>query len=331
MRTRIVTTGREELKKIRPFDVRADMLAVTDLVEVSFAERLSPDGVALLKKMRSSARSQHFQNWAYSVAGRVSMPFTGFVWVEKGEIIGNLSLVPYQLAREKFYMIANVAVHPEYQRRGIGRALVRCALGFLAGKELDGIWLQVEADNQGAVDLYLQEGFQEISRRTTWILNPGDKQAGWEHNTESGLQISYRSKDCWADQKHWLDRNYPPAVRWHLPLKFRYLRGGFWGAMLNLFLAVPPHQHWAVKDGKQLKGVFTWQKSTTYADWLWIASPLGGERQLLDAFIPYWLGYEQSRRPLRVNYPHGRANLSLTRNGFNPTRTLIWMKYQPGG
>lgn len=149
------------------------MLAVTDLVEISFAERLSPDGVALLKKMRSSARSQHFQNWAYSVAGRVSMPFTGFVWVEKGEIIGNLSLVPYQLAREKFYMIANVAVHPEYQRRGIGRALVRRALGFLAGKELDGIWLQVEADNQGAVDLYLQEGFQEISRRTTWILNPG--------------------------------------------------------------------------------------------------------------------------------------------------------------
>ena len=85
---------------IRSFDVRTDLLSVSDLVELCFADRLSPDGEALLRKMRSSARNQRFQEWAYSVAGRVSMPFTGYVWEEGGEIVGNLSMIPYHDASQ---------------------------------------------------------------------------------------------------------------------------------------------------------------------------------------------------------------------------------------
>jgi ribosomal protein S18 acetylase RimI-like enzyme len=313
---------------IRPFDVRTDMMAVSDLVEICFAERLSPDGRALLQKMRSSARSKHFQRWAYSMAGRISMPFTGFVWVEGEEIIGNLSLIPYHLARRNYYMIANVAVHPDYQRRGIGRSLLRRSLRFLKSKDLDGIWLQVEDSNQGAVDLYHSEGFQERSRRTTWILDPDQEQAAWSSPAEGNLRILYRQPGHWKDQRRWLENSYPPEVRWHLPLKLSYLRGGLWGALTHLFLAVPSVQHWSVVDEHRLKGVFTWQKSKTHADWLWIAAPPEGEGDLLDAFVPHWLRYEESRRPLRVNYPHGQANQSLLVRGFKPTRTLIWMEYQ---
>lgn len=157
---------------IRSFDVRSDLLPVSDLVELCFADRLTPDGEALLRKMRSSARSQRFQEWAFQMAGQISMPFTGYVWEENGEIIGNLSLVPYHIGGLYYYMIANVAVHPDYQRKGIARSLVREALDFLIPRRLDGIWLQVDEGNQAAVDLYLRQGFQEISRRTTWILIP---------------------------------------------------------------------------------------------------------------------------------------------------------------
>ena len=159
---------------IRAFDVRTDLLSVSDLVELCFADRLTPDGQALLRKMRSSAHSRRFQEWAYSMAGRVSMPFTGYVWEENDEIIGNLSLIPYQIGSKHYYMIANVAVHPDYQRKGIARSLVREALDFLMPRKLDGIWLQVDEGNQAAVDLYIRHGFKEISRRTTWILNPKD-------------------------------------------------------------------------------------------------------------------------------------------------------------
>ena len=148
---------------IRDFDVRTDLLSVSDLVELCFADRLSPDGEALLRKMRSSAHNKRFQDWAYQMAGRVSMPFTGFVWEVEGEIIGNLSLVPYHIDGKHYYMIANVAVHPDYQRKGIARSLVEKALGFLLPRKLDGIWLQVDEGNQAAVDLYLHQGFQETS------------------------------------------------------------------------------------------------------------------------------------------------------------------------
>ena len=319
---------REQKLPIRPFDVRTDMMAVSDLVETCFAERLSPDGRALLKKMRSSARSKHFQRWAYSMAGRISMPFTGFVWTDHGQIIGNLSLIPYHLARRKFYMIANVAVHPEFQRQGIGRALLQRSLDFLKAKDMDGIWLQVEDSNQGAIDLYRSEGFLERSRRTTWILDPDQKQSAWSSPSQGDVEIRYRRPKHWKSQRRWLEKNYPPEVRWHLPLRIRYLRGGFWGAVTNLFLAVPAVQHWSVVEDHRLRGVFTWQGSKTHADWLWIAAPPGEEGDLLDAFVPHWLRYEESHRPLRVNYPHGQANQSLLFRGFKPTRTLIWMEYQ---
>ena len=315
--------------QIRPFDVRSDMLAVSDLVEVCFAERLSPDGEALLKKMRSSARSKRFQRWAYAMAGQVSMPFTGFVWIDNQRIVGNLSLIPYHLARKDYYMIANVAVHPEYQRQGIGRALVRRALDFLQEKNLDGIWLQVEEENQGAVDLYLQEGFQERSRRTTWILKSGEEGINPQSDPVGGWELGLRRGAHWPQQRAWLRESYPAEVRWHLPLKLRYLRGGFWGAVLNLFLSVPPLQHWSVVEGDRLRGVCTWQKSKSYADWLWIAAPPESEGDLLDVFLPRWRSYPNASRPLRVNYPRGRASLSLLRHGFSPTRTLIWMKYTP--
>jgi hypothetical protein len=263
------------------------------------------------------------------MAGRISMPFTGFVWEENQEIVGNLSLIPYHLARKHFYLIANVAVHPDYQRQGIGRALVKRSLKFLSRKDLDGIWLQVEDSNQGAVDLYRGEGFRERSRRTTWILDTAQEQSAWSSSPNGGLRIIYRRPGHWKPQRRWLSRNYPPEVRWHLPLKISHLRGGFWGALTTLFLAVPTLQHWSVVEEDQLRGVFTWQRSKTHADWLWIASPPEGEGKILDAFIPHWLGYEASRRPLRVNYPHGIANQSLLIRGFKPTRTLIWMEYQP--
>jgi len=89
---------------IRPFDVRSDLLSVSDLVELCFADRLSPDGKALLRKMRSSAKNQLFQQWAFQMAGRVSMPFTGYVWEEGNEIIGNLSLIPYNVGKKQYYM-----------------------------------------------------------------------------------------------------------------------------------------------------------------------------------------------------------------------------------
>ena len=120
---------------IRDFDVSTDLLSVSDLVELCFADRLSPDGEALLRKMRSSAHNKRFQEWAFRMAGRVSMPFTGYVWEEAEEIIGNLSLIPYHVGSKHYYMIANVAVHPELSAQRNRSFVGKQSPGFFTAKK----------------------------------------------------------------------------------------------------------------------------------------------------------------------------------------------------
>jgi ribosomal protein S18 acetylase RimI-like enzyme len=312
---------------IRDFDVRTDLLSVSDLVELCFADRLTPDGEALLRKMRSSAHNKRFQEWAYSMAGRVSMPFTGFVWEERGEIIGNLSLIPYHVGGKHYYMIANVAVHPDFQRKGIARSLVYKALDFLLPRRLDGIWLQVDEGNQAAVDLYDRHGFSEVSRRTTWMLKPRDIPDEFLDWTVPGFDVVSHQARHWAQQRRWLESNYPPEVRWHLPLRLEYLRGGLAGKISRLMLLDPKISQWSVTAGSELIGVVTWQSSKTHADWLWIASSPETEGVLLDAFLPVWMKSPGIKRSLRLNFPARRTNQSLETHWFKPSRTLIWMKY----
>jgi len=313
---------------IRDFDVRTDLLSVSDLVELCFADRLSADGEALLRKMRSSARNKNFQDWAYQMAGRVSMPFTGYVWEEDDEIVGNLSLVPYHVAGKHYYMIANVAVHPDYQRRGIARSLLQKAIDFLLQRELDGIWLQVDEGNQAAVNLYSQYNFQEVSRRTTWMLRPGDIPAEFLDWRVPGFSVEKHRASHWKQQHGWLENNYPPEVRWHLPFRPEYLRGGILGNLSRLMLVEPKINQWSVMAGKELIGVVSLQSSKTVADWVWLASSPETEGVVLDVFLPFWMGLPGFKRSLRLNFPARKTNDSLETHWFKPTRTLIWMKYQ---
>jgi len=319
-------TREKALEQIRPFDVRSDLMAVSDLVELCFAERLSRDGKALLRKMRKSARNKRFQQWAYQMAGRVSMPFTGFVWEDGGEVIGNLSLIPYHLSGGDYYMIANVAVHPEYQRRGIGRALVRRALDFLRPRKLDGIWLQVDEGNLAAIRLYQGEGFRERTRRTTWFRQPEERVEDSIWKKPASLAVGNRYARNWHQHRKWLDEAYPGQVRWHLPLKLSYLRGGILGFLTRMTYVRPDIRQWSVTVEGKFLGALTWQSSKRHSDWLWIGAPPGGEKLVLEAFFSTFP--QAFERRVRLDYPAERANRSLEQCGFTPSRTLIWMKHK---
>lgn len=60
--------------------------------------------------------------------------------------------------------LLTLAVHPDFQGQGIGRALTKEWLAGLRGSAQTA-FLEVAADNAAATNLYTTEGFTEIGRR----------------------------------------------------------------------------------------------------------------------------------------------------------------------
>ena len=63
--------------------------------------------------------------------------------------------------------IAMTGVHPDYRGAGLGRAAVAAGMDYLRAKGVDGIELEVDAENAPARNLYLSLGFKTL-RRTVW-------------------------------------------------------------------------------------------------------------------------------------------------------------------
>ncbi|MFA5874951.1 MAG: GNAT family N-acetyltransferase, partial [Anaerolineales bacterium] len=116
-----------QIPQLRPLNIVRDLPGVADLVEKCFADTIDADGRNYIQQMRRAGQDNVFMRWASSAVETASMPLSGYIWEENGDIIGNVSLIPYRRARKKIYLIANVAVRPEYRNRGIGRTLTLAA------------------------------------------------------------------------------------------------------------------------------------------------------------------------------------------------------------
>ena len=66
----------------------------------------------------------------------------------------------------------NVAVHPDFRRRGIAEALVNGLVEELKTKGSHCLTLEVRASNAPAISLYEKLGFSEIGRRKNYYRNP---------------------------------------------------------------------------------------------------------------------------------------------------------------
>ena len=66
----------------------------------------------------------------------------------------------------------NVAVHPDFRRKGIAEALIRTLVENLKEKGSHCLTLEVRASNMPAIALYEKLGFSEIGRRKNYYRNP---------------------------------------------------------------------------------------------------------------------------------------------------------------
>ena len=316
---------------LRAFDVRHDLDAVADLVEVCFADTLDADGRRYIQQMRSAARSPSYLLWAAAVAERVSLPLTGFVWEEKGHLVGNLSLIPFTTPGRRLYLIANVAVDPVYRRHGIARELTTRALDYVQQRGARAVWLHVREENLAALELYRSLGFVEQTRRTTWESERRlPSTLIWEDHPElADVSIVPRRSHHWLLQRKWHKRTYPPEIAWHMTFKLAALRPGILGGLYRLFTGVQVRQWAALKNG-QLLGVLAWHPLYSRSDHLWLAAAPEYEEIAIRGLLLHLQRNLASRRELSVEYPARHGSQAFAGAGFTVHQTLIWMKRKFG-
>jgi ribosomal-protein-alanine N-acetyltransferase len=68
--------------------------------------------------------------------------------------------------------LENIAVLPEYRRRGLARRLLSALLKQARLQGAERIFLEVRESNLAAIRLYEAAGFQQLGRRREYYLNP---------------------------------------------------------------------------------------------------------------------------------------------------------------
>ena len=144
---------------LRPLDPTRDMQQVADLIQAAFAADLDQSGRAMLREMRQMGRLGPLLWWFEHPSATLMM--SGFVWVESGSIVGNVTITPVSTLGRR-WVISNVAVASSYQGRGIARQLMDAAMRYVSDRGGNVITLQVRADNQPALHLYRTMHFEQV-------------------------------------------------------------------------------------------------------------------------------------------------------------------------
>ena len=308
-------------ERLRGFDPRRDLVAVADLVELCFADTLDEGGREYLRRMRLAAGGSGGTPWAGLVAGLNGMPLTGFVWQEDGRVVGNVSLIPYYNQGRWFFLIANVAVHPDYRRRGIARRMTERAVEHARQRRVPAAWLHVRQENSGATALYQSLGFQERARRTTWVSSS----TYIPPQPELGVNFTALYARDWPKQRAWLLHSYPPDLTWHMPFHLNALRPDLWGGV-HRFLYDAYIVQWGAFYNDQLQASLSWQSGQGSSSHLWLAAPPALDEAVLGAFLNYVRRHLPTESPVTLDYPAEQFSQALRDVGFTEQQTLIWME-----
>lgn len=317
----------KEHPNIRPINVLRDLPAVADLIELCFSSTMDHDGQRYLSDMRRASHDDSFLNWASRMSETASLPLTGFIWEQEGRIVGNASLIPFRDQGKRIYLVANVATHPDFRRRGIGKALTERVMQQARIKNASAIWLHVRDDNPGAIKLYENLGFQEVARRTTWYATPDH----YLPQPQTDIQIVPRHPRFWPLQQDWLRRVYPDALNWYHSWNFNAIRPGLWSWFYLLFVDFNIQQ-WAAVHNDELLATLTLLPQGGRAESLFAAtvSAQNRERPLhASALTVLLLRARQALSnysSLALDYPADEMTGAIQAAGFKVRRTLLWMR-----
>jgi ribosomal protein S18 acetylase RimI-like enzyme len=253
----------------------------------------------------------------------------GFVWQADGRIVGNVTLLTCKIWDR--YLVANVAVHPTYRRRGIARALMKATAQAVQARGGRVILLQVVKENASAIELYHSLGYVSLGHVTSWSASVSRLRhippaVGDERVPPILTLPGHRWREAYE-----LDAAALPAdLNWPEPLGPDAYRRSLWRKFGD-FMSGRQVESWITVDERgQLSGLAT------------IASQWGQSHHVALRVRPDWAG--RLERPLlakivrrlhylprgnvRVEHPDsdGMTNQLLREANFNVQRTLTHMR-----
>ena len=102
---------------------------------------------------------------------RQSMRF----WVARqiGAIVCGFNIVRHTKDEAE---IVSIAVHPDFQKGGIGAKLMQAEINRLLADKVPALFLEVQEDNKAAIALYRRLGFGQVGRRENYYSG-GEKES----------------------------------------------------------------------------------------------------------------------------------------------------------
>jgi len=324
-----VQANTPETGPIRPLSILRDLPQVADLIELCFALSMDDEGQSYLQQMRRASHNNDFLRWAEKVADSTSLPLSGFVWEENGKIVGNASLVYQTFKGRKIAMIANVATHPDFRRRGIGRAVTERAITHARQKGAQELWLQVRDDNPTAIKIYNDLGFVERARRTTYRLkaaatHPLNFQPAQDDVSNKVTTMKPNSHD-WLLQHEWLMQTHPEELSWYAHWDWDVLAPGLWHWLVRIFIEYDVQQ-WAVLKDDKLVATVSWVPTMRASNMLWVAAGPDGNTTGLGSALQMARRDLVHYHSLTIEHPAGEMGKAFEMAEFEPFRTLIWMR-----
>jgi GNAT superfamily N-acetyltransferase len=309
-----------------------DAAQVLGLMRVAFGPSLDAEGRDRLDQSVSASQ----QPWFGLPALGVKRIEPGFVWVESGRIVGNVTLLTTRQPGR--YLVVNVAVHPEYRRRGIARALMQAVMDTVHAHHGRVILLQVEHRNEPALNLYRHLGFAIIGDVTSW-------KASYSRLRQLPFPVGDRGPDRvgafilrpllgheWRQAYIADEEAMHPDLDWPQPIDLYAYRQGLWRSFLSL-LQARQQETWVIVDVARSRllalGNIQSEWGSAHQLRLRVSPAMAGqlERPLLAKLIRR-LAFHASRS-VRIEHPAADELTSslLQEAGFRVTRTLTTMRF----
>ncbi|MFW5941457.1 MAG: N-acetyltransferase family protein [Chloroflexota bacterium] len=314
----------------RPINLRKDIPQVLALLNAAFGPSLDAEGRHMLDRMSLAQQPWLVLQLRKMVDGMVP----GFVWEESGKVVGNVSVLTSSVKGR--YLVANVAVHPDYRRRGIARMLMEEVIDLVESRGGRQILLQVKDDNLAAIRLYEGLEFVDVGHVTSWYASHSKIRllpiAASTHSPDQVGDLFIRPLRGAEWHTAWrLDqRSMPPDLNWPEPLPENAYKKSVWRWIENLFA------------GRKIESWIAEERQGSMVGLATIVSELGRVHSLSLRVHPQWRGQVErpllakllrrlnylARRSVRMDHPDDdRITGELLKEAnFVPRRTLAVMR-----